>query len=104
MPSFTEVKRLACFDIFSGVGGFSEGLKQAGIIDCKWAVEENKAAAKAFKENNPEATVFQEDCRELLKQAKQGRKENFFLGQKIPAKGEVELLCGGPPCQVKELT
>ena len=66
-------------------------------------MEENKAAAKAFKENNPEATVFREDCRELLKEAK-GVKKNFFSGQQIPAKGEVELLCGGPPCQVIELT
>ena len=69
-----------------------------------WAVEENPAAAKAFKENNPEAIVFMEDCRELLKKAKQGLNKNFFTGQQIPAKGEVELLCGGPPCQVRELT
>ena len=67
-------------------------------------MEEKKAAAKAFKENNPEATVFQEDCIELLKWAKQGMKETFFLGQRIPEKGEVELLCGGPPCQVTELS
>ena len=101
VANFPEVKkRLACFDIFSGCGGFSEGLKQAGVIDCKWAVEENPSAAKAFKENNPEATVFQEDCEELLKKAKQGLKKNFFSGQQIPAKGEVELLSGGPPCQV----
>ena len=97
-PSFPEVKkRLACFDIFAGCGGFSEGLKQAGIINCKWAVEENPAAANAFRENNPEATVFQEDCKELLKRAKR----NYFADKKIPAKGEVELICGGPPCQVK---
>ena len=88
--------------MFSGCGGFSEGLKQAGVINCKWAVEKDLAAKKAFEENNPEATVFQEDCRELLKKAKQGLKKNFFSGEKIPAKGEVELLCGGPPCQVIE--
>ena len=85
--------------MFSGCGGFSEGLKQAGIIYCKWAVEWDNAAAKAFKENNPEATVFQEDCKEFLKKAKRGD-----LDKEIPAKGEVEMLCGGPPCQVIELT
>ena len=70
--SFPEVRRLACFDIFSGCGGFSEGLKQSGLVTCRWAVEQDKAAAKAFKKNNPEATVFQEDCREVLKKAKKG--------------------------------
>ena len=25
------------------------------------------------------------------------------LGQRIPQKGEVELLCGGPPCQVRNV-
>ena len=98
--SFPEVKRLACFDIFSGCGGFSEGLKQSGLVTCRWAVEQDKAAAKAFQKNNPEATVFQEDCREMLKKAKKGEQKYFFTGQKYPAKGEVELLCGGPPCQV----
>ena len=65
-------------------------------------MEQDPAAAKAFKENNPEATVFQEDCRELLKKAKRGVKKIFFSDQKIPEKGEVELLCGGPPCQVND--
>ena len=89
--------------MFSGCGGFSEGLKQAGVIDCKWAVERDKAATKAFEKNNPKATVFQEKCEEFLIKVKRGVKENFFSGQQIPAKGEVELLIGGPPCQVTEL-
>ena len=65
-------------------------------------MEQDPAAAKAFKENNPEAAVFQEDCMELLKKAKRGLKKNFFSDQKIPETGEVELLCGGPPCQVND--
>ena len=69
----------------------------------RWAVEENKAAAKAFGENHPEATVFTEDCRELLKKAKNGFKKNFFSEKTIPAKEEVDLLCGGPPCQVTKV-
>lgn len=28
----------------------------------------------------------------------QGEKQNE-MGQKLPQKGDVELLCGGPPCQ-----
>ena len=69
----------------------------------RWAVEANKAAAKAFEENHPETTVFTEDCRELLKKAKHGFTKNFFSEKTIPAKEEVDLLCGGPPCQVTKL-
>ena len=56
--------------------------------------------AKAAKRNNPEAIVFQKDCRELLKEAKCGRKATNYTNLPIPSKGEVDLLCGGPPCQV----
>ena len=64
-----------------------------------WIVEDNPAAVKAFKDNNPDATDFQENCVELLEKVKQGvMKSNS--SQQIPAKGEVKLFCGGPPCQV----
>lgn len=48
--------------------------------------------------NNSEATVFSEDCNILLKQVMEGVEKNS-QGQRLPRKGEVELLCGGPPCQ-----
>ena len=54
---------------------------------------------QAYKLNNPNATVFNEDCNAVLKMALEGQLTNS-LGQLIPKKGEVELLCGGPPCQV----
>ena len=103
-PSFPEVKKLATLEMFAGAGGLAKGLGQAGVSDTKWAVEIDREAANAFQENNPDATVFQGDCRELLKMAKRGLKKNFFFDQQIPAKGEVELLCGGPPCQVIKLS
>ena len=40
-----------------------------------------------------------QDCNAVLRMAMDGVITNK-LGQKIPQKGEVELLCGGPPCQV----
>lgn len=55
-------------------------------------------AAQAFRLNNPGATVFTEDCNILLKLVMSGEKTNS-LGQKLPQKGDVEMLCGGPPCQ-----
>lgn len=55
-------------------------------------------AAQAFRLNNPGTTVFTEDCNVLLKLVMSGEKNNS-LGQKLPQKGDVEMLCGGPPCQ-----
>ena len=88
---------LKCLDIFSGCGGLSEGLHQAGVAESLWAIEKVESAAKAFKKNNPDCSVFAEDCNLLLKLAMEG--ETRYKGQSLPLKGQVELLCGGPPCQ-----
>ena len=90
--------RLRCLDIFSGCGGLSHGLHEAGVADSRWAVEVFEPAAKAYKLNNPGCEVFSDDCNLLLAQAIGGETENAKK-QKIPAQGEVDLLCGGPPCQ-----
>lgn len=95
-PNLT--KRLRTLDVFSGCGGLSEGFHQAGVAESCWAIEVFDPAANAFKLNNPEATVFTDDCNLLLKMAMDGKDTNS-KGQRIPKKGDVELLCGGPPCQ-----
>ena len=71
----------------------------AGVADSKWAVEIFEPAAQAFKLNNPDCTVFSDDCNLLLTNAINGVKTNE-RGQVIPLRGQVDLLCGGPPCQV----
>ena len=63
-----------------------------------WAIECEPNAAQAFRLNNPEAAVFTDDCNEILKLVMEGATEGPG-GQQLPRKGEVELLCGGPPCQ-----
>uniref|UniRef100_A0A7N6AUH6 DNA (cytosine-5)-methyltransferase n=1 Tax=Anabas testudineus TaxID=64144 RepID=A0A7N6AUH6_ANATE len=101
MPVFKEVKFLSKYrtlDVFSGCGGLSEGFHQAGISETLWAIEMWEPAAQAFRLNNPGTTVFTEDCNILLKLVMSGEKTNS-LGQKLPQKGDVEMLCGGPPCQ-----
>ncbi|XP_034290201.1 DNA (cytosine-5)-methyltransferase 1 [Pantherophis guttatus] len=90
--------KLRSLDVFSGCGGLSEGFHQAGISDTLWAIEMWEPAAQAFRLNNPSTTVFTEDCNVLLKLVMSGEKTNS-LGQKLPQKGDVEMLCGGPPCQ-----
>ena len=68
------------------------------ISETLWAIEMWEPAAQAFRLNNPGTTVFTEDCNVLLKLVMSGEKTNS-LGQKLPQKGDVEMLCGGPPCQ-----
>lgn len=47
--------------------GLSEGLRQAGIVDNQWAIEKDEPAACAYRLNNPNTTVFCEDCNVLLR-------------------------------------
>ena len=55
-------------------------------------------AAQAFLLDNPGSTVFTEDCSVLLKLVMAG-KVTSSLGQRLPQKGDVEMLGGGPRCQ-----
>ena len=61
-----NLKRL---EHFVGCGGLSEVFNQAGIINCRWAVESDEFAVEAFKLNNPDCTVFNEDCILILHHA-----------------------------------
>ncbi|XP_052741577.1 DNA (cytosine-5)-methyltransferase 1 [Bicyclus anynana] len=93
-----KVRPLRTLDVFAGCGGLSDGLHRSGAAKCEWAVENLEAAAHAYSLNNKNCTVFNEDCNELLKAALNGA-PNSARGLRLPRQGEVELLCGGPPCQ-----
>ncbi|EHB03719.1 DNA (cytosine-5)-methyltransferase 1 [Heterocephalus glaber] len=93
-----DLPKLRTLDVFSGCGGLSEGFHQAGICETLWAIEMWEPAAQAFRLNNPGSTVFTEDCNVLLKLVMAGEVTNL-LRQRLPQKGDVEMLCGGPPCQ-----
>uniref|UniRef100_T1J9Z9 DNA (cytosine-5)-methyltransferase n=1 Tax=Strigamia maritima TaxID=126957 RepID=T1J9Z9_STRMM len=97
-PKLLYFKRLKAMDIFAGCGGLSEGFHQAGICDTLWAVECDEMAAQAFRLNNPDCTVLNQDCNDLLRMVIEGQTKNN-QGQTLPQKGDIELLCGGPPCQ-----
>ncbi|GAX75038.1 hypothetical protein CEUSTIGMA_g2482.t1 [Chlamydomonas eustigma] len=107
---------MATMDIFAGCGGLSEGMHQAGVADTKWGVEYEPTAAEAFKKNNPEATVFCNNCNVLLRAAME--KANLSEDcdacddcmdaaarlsaedrAALPLPGQVEFIMGGPPCQ-----
>lgn len=76
-------------DLFSGAGGLSLGIKMSGIKPIL-ANDIDFSAMITFKINNPEIEILCEDI------TKKSTKE------KIVIKGienNVELICGGPPCQ-----
>ncbi|XP_063239030.1 DNA (cytosine-5)-methyltransferase PliMCI-like [Bacillus rossius redtenbacheri] len=98
VPDWPIPKKLRCLDVFAGCGGLSEGLHQSGVAETLWAIEKEEPAAHAFRLNNPGCEVFTDDCNVLLKLVMAGETSNE-RGQKLPQKGQVELLCGGPPCQ-----
>nr|QCB92131.1 DNA cytosine methyltransferase isoform 1 [Ixodes ricinus] len=91
-------RRLRTLEAFAGCGGISCGLEAVGVSDTLWAVESLEVAARAFSLNFPKATVFVQDCNSFLKEVLEGQETNA-KGQRFPKKGEVDFLCGGPPCQ-----
>ncbi|KAB0791577.1 hypothetical protein PPYR_03377 [Photinus pyralis] len=97
-PQWETTRKLKSMDVFAGCGGLSEGLHQVKIAETKWAIEKEPAAARAFKLNNPDAIVYTEDCNELLRIV-MSENEDEVDGKRLPKKGDVELLVGGPPCQ-----
>ncbi|XP_049946274.1 DNA (cytosine-5)-methyltransferase 1-like [Schistocerca serialis cubense] len=91
-------RKLRTLDIFAGCGGLSYGLQQSGVAEICWAIEKDMAAAEAFSRNHPHCTVLMDDCNLLLQLVMNGGIENSKR-QQLPQKGEVDLICGGPPCQ-----
>jgi DNA (cytosine-5)-methyltransferase 1 len=77
-------------DLFAGAGGLTEGLHQAGF-NTILANEYDEMAAFTFRHNHPDVPLLCRDIKEL------SVKEILKLtGLR---KGEISLVCGGPPCQ-----
>jgi len=110
--------KLKTLDIFAGCGGLTEGFHQAGVADTRWAIEYDSMAAEAFQKNFPEAAVMAENCNVVLRKVmersgllkhcsdsiseeciKQANELKQTVVEKLPVPGEVDLICGGPPCQ-----
>lgn len=80
--------RLNFIDVFSGAGGMSCGLEQAGLR-CLLGVDKDKYAMETFRANHKYAETFVGDIKEL----KGKTLHQLINGQTIHA------VVGGPPCQ-----
>lgn len=91
------LSKYTAVSLFSGCGGFCEGVRLAGF-EVKAAVEIDKFAAQTYRENFPEVPLFEGDVHDFLNpdsgiwQEAAGRFSNVEPGQ-------VDMLFGGPPCQ-----
>lgn len=84
------MKKHTAIDLFSGCGGLTLGLKQAGFKVIA-AVEYEELAVRTYKANHPGSRVWNADIRKVP-----ARKMMRELGFKP---GELDLLAGCPPCQ-----
>jgi DNA (cytosine-5)-methyltransferase 1 len=80
--------QLYSIDIFSGVGGLSEGMHQAEF-KTKIAFEINEIASKVYKLNHPSTIVITKDIRSV---------SIAEIKRKLKGK-RIHLLAGCPPCQ-----
>ena len=82
-----EINFISC-DLFSGIGGLSEGMRKAGF-NTKLAFEIDETASEVYKLNHENTEVIVDDIREV-------NLENI----KKKLNGEIiHLLAGCPPCQ-----
>ncbi len=77
--------------LFSGCGGFCEGVELAGF-EVKAAVEMDRFACQTYRANFPKTPLFEGDIHEFLQGAGAEHRAKYGLDG-------IDLVFGGPPCQ-----
>jgi DNA (cytosine-5)-methyltransferase 1 len=90
MVSKKTSKKRSAIDLFSGAGGLTQGLKQAGF-DVVGAVEFHPTYAESYQMNHPNVNLKIGDIVNV-------EPEEFMKELGLKA-GELDLLAGCPPCQ-----
>lgn len=94
---------MTVIDLFSGVGGFSLGLKKAGY-DIVLANEIDVQISDSYKKNHSETLMINSDISNMLENfddlisqnCKEQKIDNDLLNKKLL---NIDLIVGGPPCQ-----
>jgi DNA (cytosine-5)-methyltransferase 1 len=89
-PRHNTRRKPTAVDLFSGCGGLTEGLRQAGFR-VVGAVEIDALAAKSYRMNHPRVRLWNDDIRNLTVSTMRGALDLV--------KGHLDLLAGCPPCQ-----
>jgi DNA (cytosine-5)-methyltransferase 1 len=90
MSTKNQSRAFRAIDLFSGPGGLTTGLKQAGF-KVVGAVEFESVACETYAINHPEVNLLAEDIRQI--------DPVIFMEALNLKSGELELLAGCPPCQ-----
>lgn len=83
---------LTAVSLFSGCGGFCEGIELAGYRIAT-AIEKDHYACETYRFNFPDVPLIEGDIREFLIQERSAQKHL------ATSNGKVDLVFGGPPCQ-----
>lgn len=83
-------KNFTAIELFAGAGGLALGMERAGF-EHVGLVESDRYAAETLKRNRPNWNVINDDIANI---SRLDLEEYFGM-----AKGELDLLSGGPPCQ-----
>ncbi len=83
-------KRRTAIDLFSGAGGLTQGLKQAGF-DVIGAIEFHPVYAESYHMNHPEVNLKISDISKV--------DPVIYMEELGLDTGELDLLAGCPPCQ-----
>lgn len=85
-----DTQEFTAIDLFSGCGGLTEGLKQAGYKVIA-AIEKEEKPSETYQKNHPETKLFIGDIRKI--------DTNNVMSLTSLRKGDLFLLAGCPPCQ-----
>ena len=78
-------------DLFCGTGGFSKGFENTGAFRVVYGIDVLRVAMETFRLNHSRAVALEADIREVRLHSVSHR-----TGL---ARGEVDVIVGGPPCQ-----
>lgn len=82
---------LKIMDLFSGTGGFSKGFEDTGAFEVVYGIDMLPEAIETFRLNHPRAVTFTDDIRQV--------RLGVVAERTGLARGEVDVIVGGPPCQ-----
>lgn len=85
------MRKLSAVSLFSGCGGFCEGIEHAGF-KINVAVEWDKFACETYRHNFPKVPLFEGDIHLFLQGRGEAHRKQYSLD-------DIDLVFGGPPCQ-----